>query len=170
VADFSIRQEQTYLELFPTAYPLSLISVLSPIYTYRSLSFHSTLTSQDKTLKDNTGSGVVEVLSANTTINVAVPDALIGSIFGKQVQNLLPSSSHLALSLETHLYRFTQYFPISTTSHFLTAFHCRSSFYPMISRQPCTKLFSCRTHTWSSLPGNFNSNASLCVALSPHLL
>lgn len=105
--DFLIRQEQNYLELFPTAHPLSLISVLSPIYTNHSLSFHSTLTSQDKTLKDNTGSGVVEVLSANTTINVAVPDALIGSIFGKQVQNSLPSSSHLALSLETHFYRFS---------------------------------------------------------------
>jgi hypothetical protein len=104
---FSIRQEQNYLELFPTAYPLSLLSVLSIIYTYHSLTFHPTLNSQDKTLKDNTGSGVVEVLSANTTINVAVPDALIGSIFGKQVQNLLPSSSHLALSLETQLYRFT---------------------------------------------------------------
>ena len=38
-------------------------------------------------MKDVVGTGVVEVLSANTTINVAVPDALIGSVFGKQVQS-----------------------------------------------------------------------------------
>ena len=42
---------------------------------------------QDKSVKDVVGTGVVEVLSANTTINVAVPDALIGSVFGKQVQS-----------------------------------------------------------------------------------
>ena len=52
------------------------------------------LGSQDKSLKDTAGSGIVEVLSANTTINVAVPDALIGSIFGKQVQNTLPYPKH----------------------------------------------------------------------------
>jgi hypothetical protein len=138
VIDFSIRQEQNYLELFQTAYPLSLMSVLSPIYTYHSLSFHSTLTSQDKTLKDNTGSGIVEVLSANTTINVAVPDALIGSIFGKQVQNSPPLSPHLHF-LHRHWRRIftvsllhatpiaTQYFPFFTTSHCLTAFHYLSS-------------------------------------------
>ena len=44
-------------------------------------------------MKDNV-SGVVEVLSANTTINVAVPDALIGSVFGKQVECVLQPSSH----------------------------------------------------------------------------
>jgi hypothetical protein len=53
-------------------------------------------------VKDNV-SGVVEVLSANTTINVAVPDALIGSVFGKQVNSDFCSPYVIVYRISHHL-------------------------------------------------------------------
>ena len=70
------------------------------LITHTNYSYLTSHLSQDKSFqKDASAVGVVEVLSANTTINVAVPDALIGSIFGKQVRLLPPSSSSFSRSV-----------------------------------------------------------------------